>query len=73
MELVVDETHPGTDERTRLGSGQRAGLAPLCPTRPRWLLVAAPHHQAEVLGAGGLLSSARQFWRPFDVCMEARS
>ena len=25
MELVVDETHPGTDERTRLGSGQRWG------------------------------------------------
>jgi LmbE family N-acetylglucosaminyl deacetylase len=55
MELVVDEWHPGTDERTWLGSRQLAELPPLCPTRPRRLVVVAPHPDDEVLGAGGLL------------------
>jgi len=55
MELVVDEMHPGTDERTWLGSRQLALLPPLCPTRPGRLVVVAPHPDDEVLGAGGLL------------------
>ena len=55
MELVVGDMHPGTDERTWLGSGQLAGLPPLRPTRPRRLVVLAPHPDDEVLGAGGLL------------------
>ena len=55
MGLVVDDMHPGTDERTWLGSEQLAGLPPLRPTRPRRLVVVAPHPDDEVLGAGGLL------------------
>ena len=73
MDLIVDETRPGTDERTLLGSGQRVGLAPLGPARPRWLVVVAPDYPDEVLGAGGLLHSVRRFWRPFEVCIEAGS
>jgi LmbE family N-acetylglucosaminyl deacetylase len=55
MELVVDETHSGTDERTWLSSRYLADLPPLCRTRPRRLVVVAPHPDDEVLGAGGLL------------------
>jgi LmbE family N-acetylglucosaminyl deacetylase len=55
MELVVDDMHPGTDERTWLESRHIAGLPPLRPTRPRRLVVVAPHPDDEVLGAGGLL------------------
>jgi LmbE family N-acetylglucosaminyl deacetylase len=55
MGLIVDDMHPGTDERTWLGSGQLAGLPPLRLTRPRRLVVVAPHPDDEVLGAGGLL------------------
>ena len=55
MELIVDDMHPGTDERTWLGSRELAGLPPLRPTRPRRLVVVAPHPDDEVLGAGGLL------------------
>ena len=55
MELVVDDMHPGTDERTWLGSRELAVLPPLCLPRPRRLVVVAPHPDDEVLGAGGLL------------------
>jgi LmbE family N-acetylglucosaminyl deacetylase len=55
MALVVDDRHPGTDERTWLGSRRLAALPPLRPTRPRRLVVVAPHPDDEVLGAGGLL------------------
>ncbi len=55
MELVVDELHPGTDERTWFAGGTLAALQPLCLTRPRRLVVVAPHPDDEVLGAGGLL------------------
>jgi LmbE family N-acetylglucosaminyl deacetylase len=55
MALVVDDMHPGTDERTWLASGQLAGLPPLRLTLPRRLVVVAPHPDDEVLGAGGLL------------------
>jgi LmbE family N-acetylglucosaminyl deacetylase len=57
VELVVDEQHPGTDERTWLGSPRLAALASLEATRPRRLVVVAPHPDDEVLGAGGLLQS----------------
>ena len=55
MELVVDDQHPGTDERTWLGARQLAALRPLQQRRPRRLVVVAPHPDDEVLGAGGLL------------------
>jgi LmbE family N-acetylglucosaminyl deacetylase len=55
MALVVDDMHAGTDERTWLGSRQLTGLPLLRPTRPRRLVVVAPHPDDEVLGAGGLL------------------
>jgi LmbE family N-acetylglucosaminyl deacetylase len=55
VELVVDEGHPGTDERTWLSAGRLAGLPPLRLRQPRRLVVVAPHPDDEVLGAGGLL------------------
>ena len=55
MELVVDDLHPGTDERTWLGASRLAALRPLHQRRPRRLVVVAPHPDDEVLGAGGLL------------------
>ena len=55
MELVVDDLHPGTNERTWLGARQLAALRPLHQWRPRRLVVVAPHPDDEVLGAGGLL------------------
>jgi LmbE family N-acetylglucosaminyl deacetylase len=57
MELVVDETHAGTDERTWLASSCLAELPPLQITPPGRLVVVAPHPDDEVLGAGGLLQS----------------
>jgi LmbE family N-acetylglucosaminyl deacetylase len=55
VELVVDDLHPGTDERTWLGGGRLAGLPSLRERRLRRLVVVAPHPDDEVLGAGGLL------------------
>jgi LmbE family N-acetylglucosaminyl deacetylase len=55
MELVVDEMHAGTDERTWLASGRLAELPPVQITLPGRLVVVAPHPDDEVLGAGGLL------------------
>jgi LmbE family N-acetylglucosaminyl deacetylase len=55
VELVVDEMHAGTDERTWLASRRLRALPPLQITRPRRLVVVAPHPDDEVLGAGGLL------------------
>jgi LmbE family N-acetylglucosaminyl deacetylase len=57
MELVVDEEHPGTDERTWLGTSRLSDLPPLSLVQPRRLVVVAPHPDDEVLGAGGLLRS----------------
>ncbi len=55
MELIVDDLHPGTDEKTWLGARQLAALRPLHQRRPRRLVVVAPHPDDEVLGVGGLL------------------
>jgi LmbE family N-acetylglucosaminyl deacetylase len=55
VELVVDELHPGTNEQIWLGASCLAGLRPLMESRPRRLVVVAPHPDDEVLGAGGLL------------------
>jgi LmbE family N-acetylglucosaminyl deacetylase len=55
VELVVDDLHPGTDERTWLGAGRLAGLSSLRERRPHRLVVVAPHPDDEILGAGGLL------------------
>lgn len=55
MELVVDDLHLGTDERTWLSAGRLQALRPLRQSRPRRLVVVAPHPDDEVLGAGGLL------------------
>lgn len=55
VELVVDDQHPGTDERTWLGTSRLAELPRLSEWRPRRLVVVAPHPDDEVLGAGGLL------------------
>jgi LmbE family N-acetylglucosaminyl deacetylase len=59
MELVVDEMHAGTDERTWLASGRLGTLPSLQITPPRRLVVVAPHPDDEVLGAGGLLQCVR--------------
>jgi len=55
MDLVVDEMHAGTDERTWLGSTRLRTLPPLQISQPRRLVVVAPHPDDEVLGAGGLM------------------
>ncbi len=55
VELIVDQAHPGTDERTWLGTNRLAELPVLSERRPRRLVVVAPHPDDEVLGAGGLL------------------
>ena len=55
MELVVDETHAGTDERAWLGSRRLRSLPSLRVRPPGRLVVVAPHPDDEVLGAGGLL------------------
>ena len=55
MELIVDDHHPGTDERTWLGTSRLTELPRLSEWRPRRLVVVAPHPDDEVLGAGGLL------------------
>jgi LmbE family N-acetylglucosaminyl deacetylase len=55
VELVLDDLHPGTDERTWLEAPQLALLRPLHQRRLRRLVVVAPHPDDEVLGAGGLL------------------
>jgi LmbE family N-acetylglucosaminyl deacetylase len=55
MDLVVDELHAGTDERTWLGSDRLRTLPSLQVTLPRRLVVVAPHPDDEVLGAGGLM------------------
>jgi LmbE family N-acetylglucosaminyl deacetylase len=55
MELVVDQMHAGTDERTWLAAGRLDALPSLQITPPRRLVVVAPHPDDEVLGAGGLL------------------
>jgi LmbE family N-acetylglucosaminyl deacetylase len=55
MELVVDEMHAGTDERTWLASTRLGALPSLQITQPRRLVVVAPHPDDEVLAAGGLL------------------
>lgn len=55
MELIVDDQHPGTDERTWLGTSRLTQLPRLSEWRPRRLVVVAPHPDDEVLGAGGLL------------------
>ena len=61
MELIVDDMHPGTDERTWLGSRQLRELPPLrSDAGPAALVIVAPHPDDEVLGAGGLL----QTWYP---------
>jgi LmbE family N-acetylglucosaminyl deacetylase len=57
MDLVVDETHAGTDERTWLGSSRLRTLPSLRVTPPGRLVIVAPHPDDEVLGAGGLLQS----------------
>jgi LmbE family N-acetylglucosaminyl deacetylase len=57
VDLVIDEMHAGTDERTWLGAPRLANLAPLQITPPGRLVVVAPHPDDEVLGAGGLLQS----------------
>jgi LmbE family N-acetylglucosaminyl deacetylase len=60
VELVVDDVHPGTDERTWLGSERLRNVVSLCVAPPRRLVVIAPHPDDEVLGAGGLVHSMRQ-------------
>jgi len=60
MDLVVDETHPGTDERTWLESTRFQTMPSLCITPPHRLVVVAPHPDDEVLGAGGLLQCMHQ-------------
>jgi LmbE family N-acetylglucosaminyl deacetylase len=55
MDLVVDETHTGTDERTWLDSSRLRSLPALRVRPPGRLVVVAPHPDDEVLGAGGLL------------------
>jgi LmbE family N-acetylglucosaminyl deacetylase len=55
MDLVVDESHAGTDERTWLAWKRLGALPSLRITPPRRLVVVAPHPDDEVLGAGGLL------------------
>jgi LmbE family N-acetylglucosaminyl deacetylase len=61
MELVVDEKHAGTDERTWLASRRLGTLPSLRITPPRRLVVVAPHPDDEVLGAGGLLQYMDHF------------
>jgi LmbE family N-acetylglucosaminyl deacetylase len=60
MDLVVDEDHPGTDERTWLESERLRTLRALRVAIPRRLVVVAPHPDDEVLGAGGLLQCMRR-------------
>lgn len=60
MDLVVDEDHPGTDERTWLGSERLRTLPALQVATPRRLVVVAPHPDDEVLGAGGMLQCMRR-------------
>jgi LmbE family N-acetylglucosaminyl deacetylase len=60
MELVVDDMHPGTDERTWLDSEQLRTLPSLGITVPQRLVVVAPHPDDEVLGAAGLLQCVRR-------------
>jgi LmbE family N-acetylglucosaminyl deacetylase len=67
MELVVDETHAGTDERTWLASRCLAELPPVQITLPGRLVVVAPHPDDEVLGAGGLLQSMRHLGVELEV------
>jgi LmbE family N-acetylglucosaminyl deacetylase len=55
MELVVDDQHPGTDERTWLGTKHLRELRPLRFARPPRVVIVAPHPDDEVLAAGGLL------------------
>ena len=55
MELIVDDLHPGTDERTWLGTEQLRELRPLRFAWPRRVVIVAPHPDDEVLGVGGLL------------------
>jgi hypothetical protein len=64
MELGVDDSHPGTDERTWLGSRQLAGL----------LQEAQVAHQRQGCGAARIQRPGlRWFWRPFEVFTEAAS
>ena len=55
MELIVDDEHPGTDERTWLSDLRLGQLRPLQVRRPQRLVIVAPHPDDEVLGVGGLL------------------
>jgi hypothetical protein len=65
MDLVVDEMHAGTDERTWLGSGRLRTLPSLQVALPRRLVVVA--QQGPVLTDSVL----RRFWRPFEAFIEA--
>jgi LmbE family N-acetylglucosaminyl deacetylase len=58
MELVVDDHHLGTDERTWFDGNRLAELPSLRERRPRRLVVVSPHPDDEILGAGGLLQQA---------------
>ncbi len=55
MDLVVDEMRAGTDEPPWLGSTRLRTLPSLQISRPRHLVVVAPHPDDEVLGVGGLM------------------